>query len=983
MKVIVKKKNKRFLIAILALILAVLIAGAIVLDMLLQTEGGKDDIKVPEIIEGEAIYNNIAVAYPRIEESQIITIAVRGTEKSYYLQRTETEGDDGKISYGNFRLSYEDENGELKIYEPDILESDPTSDYSSLYAVEGNDGYGMIPKLTYLCTAIGTPYFSERIELSDNEEKRNEQLRLYGLTASNSVSIGFSYIDGGKEKTHVITIGDSMITGYGYYFLVDGRDYVYSVENNDYFRYALADFTTFVKPVITAAGLSMDGAFEPYLTTGFEQWKNTLYDDNKPEEEDGDGVDIVKPGASVTVNAVLKIPNKDKDGGYETGNGKDVTFNLSEISHDEIYKWTASTLAGKPLGILPSGSTLTVTLNDYSAAEELDSAALASGITYEYTVTAIEAVIDENGEHSTPGYAVGSAKYVKVTYSAKCAGEAVSENPLHAVINLTDTPIPESVKNEFSLLTVGELATPLNFSVTYTLENSIERKMIITEIITVLDENGKMLDKVVDGAQVLYRFKYSIDGTEIEAYATGAFLAGEGLQGREKTVYEALKGKSQSKNLRIEIPDGNYEIMHSFVSYEVSDIRYFVVGENIVSFKFQQASERNPYYGESLYQNTTKGKYSMYALNASSCEAVVKVLGGIGDSTSSSLGLSGIETVAVGITPSVMKEKGLYAYRVYFELPRGITTVKSLEDEKVDELINDLDDYTYYSTLGFNLYISEEFRRDGKKYRYVGSDMYDVVALCEAENFEFLKYGFVDFYARRNLMLTDVSNIANIKFDFLMTDIYGSYDNQFQHTTLYSYGGTLNSKNNLTSEELAQATPYDSIVIKVTPEGECIETELSKYLAENGYDQKEETNWATLLDLYDRELDGLDNKGTSQFKELTQIIFYTYYQGFLTEEEQEDLYENGELIMKMSVTLGERNRDGKFEADQLFDYVYEFYRVSDRRVAVRLYRLNKGTGEQVDAVSDFYISTFSFKKIVSAYIGILNKQEINNDISYS
>ena len=120
-----------------------------------------------------------------------------------------------------------------------------------------------------------------------------------------------------------------------------------------------------------------------------------------------------------------------------------------------------------------------------------------------------------------------------------------------------------------------------------------------------------------------------------------------------------------------------------------------------------------------------------------------------------------------------------------------------------------------------------------------------------------------------------------------------------------------------------------------------------------------------------------------KFKELTELIFYTYYQGYLTPEEQEELYESGELVMRMSVTIGERNAEGKLIPDPIYDYVYEFYRVSDRRVAVRLYKLHKGSGEQVNAVSDFYISTFSFKKIVSAYIGILNKQDIDNEISYS
>lgn len=990
MRVVKRKNKKALLIAILALSLAILIAGAILLDTLLKVdEGGDTKPVLPELIEGEAIYNNTAVAYPRVAEKDIIFVDVLGTEgNKYSLIREKTEKD-GKSTYGNFILSYtvtkEDGTEEDRVYAPGIITEDPNTDYSDLYSIENEDGYGTIPKLTYLCTAVGTLYFHERIELSSDEAESQAQLAKFGLTKSNTVTIGFTYVDSdGNEKRHTVRIGSSVVTGFGHYYLVDDRPYVYSVENNNYFNYALADFTTFVKPMLVAEGLDIDRAFEPYLTTGFEQWKNTLYDDNDPYNEDGvyDGVvDNIKDDATVTVNASLVRPKKSEANGYSKGGVTGVNFDLTETYDDEIYKYTLSALKGKPLGALTKN--LYVTMMDYASTGLLDNSKLADGIEYNYSITHIESVIEPDGEHADAGYAVGNAKYVKVTYTARIGNAGETVGPLHAVINMEDAVLPAAAKSEISGSQVGKLDTPISFTVNYTEENSINRSIVITEIITILNDKGKAVEKVADGCRVMFRYKYEINGVVINNYATAVITVSDSLEGTDKEIAETLMGMSQSRDLSIKINDGKYQLMHSFISYEISELCYFITRENVVSFRFQQASQRNPYYGESLYENTTKGKYSMYALNATACESVVKMLGGIGANASASVGLWGIKTVAVGLTPEVIKEFKLYAYSVYFELPRGITTVKLGEGSVSDDYLNELDDYTYYSTLGFNLYVSEKFKdsEDGKWYRYVGSDLYDVVALCPAETFEFLEYGFIDFYARRNVMLTDIVNIQGMKFDFLMSDIYGSYDNEFTHDQLYAFNGKVYPKSVLVDlfgeDALATATKYEAIDISVTPSGECMDTEFSKFLTDKGY------TYSSLYEFFDKETVELDSLGTSNFKELTELIFYTYYEGYFeTEEERKDAFENSKKLMVMTVTLGKRDSDGDYQTYGAYDYVYEFYRATDRRVAVKLYRQNRETNEVIDEVADFYISTFSFKKIVNAYVSILNKELISNDTPY-
>ena len=70
------------------------------------------------------------------------------------------------------------------------------------------------------------------------------------------------------------------------------------------------------------------------------------------------------------------------------------------------------------------------------------------------------------------------------------------------------------------------------------------------------------------------------------------------------------------------------------------------------------------------------------------------------------------------------------------------------------------------------------------------------------------------------------------------------------------------------------------------------------------------------------------------------------------------------------------------EGYSVYDYVYEFYRTSDRRFMVKLYKENRVDGERIQEVSDFYISGFAFKKVVNAYMGILNKDNIEGEIPY-
>lgn len=1006
MKVIKRSKTPIF-IAILAVTLALLITAAIIISVVINNRTPEDDAPPPiDIIDGEAIHNNMATAYPHVEEKDFNIIRIKGKDTEYALMRPKSE-DPNKPN--SFVLYYQNSRGEMELYSPAILDEDSNTTYESLYAVEQNDSFGRIYKLTYLCVAMGTPYFQERIVLPEDAALKAAELDGFGLGENDeplTVTVEYNERNGEGafvgETRKILQIGDKMITGTGYYFRIGDvdaqgnvvyRNHVYS-SNSNYLDYAFANFTSYINPVITAAGLPIDKAFEPYLTTDYQQWVNTMHDTPG---------DAVQAGSQVIVNAATTLPAvsagheaQDFDG-YDRKSFAQVSFNLKDMAKLKQYGRLIKALVGQKVtdkdAQLPEN--IILTLPSFSKSVALTNGASAK---YSYKITAIESIITENGEITEAGAPVGDNTLIKVTYSATVGTEAQSAYAQHAVIDLNSALIPSDVKAAISAASVGALAEPLAFDIVYTAENSVNRKVdvVITEIIEIIGADGKDVSKVDLGTTVAYRYHFVIDGEVIDEDYTEVLTIKSDLTGNNKAVADAIMGKRQESKLSINaFGYVDYcEIFADFICYEINRIEYFVTSRNVVSFKYQQASERDPYYGESLYQNTTENEYRMYALNALACEAVVKMLGGAGGSTTASVGYVGLETVAVGINPETMKKYDLYDYTVYFELPRGITSITFDEqDKELEEYLASLDDYRFLDTLGFTLYISR-VQDDGT--RYIASDLYDTVTKVKAEDLEFLNYDFTEFYARRNLILTDISNVKNFSIDLFMDDVFGSYSAELTHTPLYAYGGKLYSKEQLTQQQLQMATEHDGILVYLNAVGAISDSEFKKYY-ESGIPHTTVAGkdyGVGLHNFYGGKFLNTDTLGTANFKEFMELIGFSYYSGIVPEEQREGIIENAPMLMRISVTLGEpygddyTDRDaekkaGIYKNTSQFDYVYEFYRYSDRQIMVKLMRVNRITGEEIESVSDFYVTSFTFKKIVSAYTAILNKLDVDNDIPYS
>ena len=226
-----------------------------------------------ELLEGESLHLNHPVAYPYIQESQITSIEVIGPNEIFSLTRSKDYSNDFVF---NYRISIQDE---PIIYAPPITNAEDKFDYTTLYALENGDGYGTISRVSYLCAVLGAPYFSDRIPLPTayTEEKALERARLlekYGIIENECTQIKFEYSESdGTNNAHVIIIGKQIADNTGFYFCVDGRDYIYHT-NMTHFSNAISDFKSFVSGRVVPKGLDEDSIYGPYLTTDFKLWTN-------------------------------------------------------------------------------------------------------------------------------------------------------------------------------------------------------------------------------------------------------------------------------------------------------------------------------------------------------------------------------------------------------------------------------------------------------------------------------------------------------------------------------------------------------------------------------------------------------------------------------------------------------------------------------------------------------------------------------------
>ena len=903
----------------------------------------------PAILDGEARQGLSTLAYPIIDDMKQFTfVGVKNPQAEFGFLKQSGEK--------HLTMYYVDSStGDTKLYFPDIFYEDATVDYEDFYMTDMSSQYGMT-FLRLLCVGIQLSYFNERIPLSSDAAERESQIAIYGLDEDVSTVINFEYLDiMGEKVSHKIRIGSKNVVGNGYYFMVDDREYVYS-SNNNYYDHAVSDYERFIKPLLVSKGLDSDKGYGPYLTTDYKQWNNEIHDtDGEKVDEDSRVI--------IYADTISLVKNKEDADGYDNTGYRSFEINLADIKNNKNYSRLFAALSNASIGV--QTPELVFSVSSYSNIIDFGE---NQSVKYSYLINEIEAILTDSGEISKVGAAVGENNLIKVAYTVRFKDGDVS-SLRHAVIDLTKLSQADAAK--LRALSVGKLnsGAEVSIDIEYTKENSVlvNDKYKITEIISVKDPAGKKQDLASSTSTVTYRYVIETDGVERYEGIGVLNLGKEEKTAVEETIASLLINRGVSRNISMQFNsvDSHFEYFQDFVTYKVKEIEYFVTRDIVVAFRFQNSSDRDPYYGESFYENIMDDEHKLYGLNASACEEVVKILGGLSEesTTATAAGLAGEEVVAIGLTPDVMEKYKLYAHTIYFELPRIVYEYDASSSS--NSLNMNLSDYGCYDRIGFTLHISEVDPQTNK--RYIASDMYDIVTTMPAEALDFLSYDFETLWARRNMIFMSTVDIDDLKIEFNMADLKGEYLFNLTHK-IVNYETSANG-------ELAE---FQKTTVFVEPSGECTPNKLLDVIAQKGY------TGISLEELYknvypnDEEAKKVypDSVGTSYFKDLLTMVSLTTYVDVMPEEDRASAKKEENLLMRMTLKVVATKNASPY------NYVYEFYRADDRRVLLSIYQTDLEGKIVTNAVSDFYLSTFAFKKLVNNFVGILNAEKITPDVGY-
>ncbi len=700
-----------------------------------------------------------------------------------------------------------------------------------------------------------------------------------------------------------------------------------------------------------------------------------------------------KPGYYIPTG----LSEQGKDG-YNNSDAVENLFLLKEMN--DGFKYALKNLVGKSIGRYdgvganPSPFILTEIL-DYIPISFTDGETEKSSVTYSYKITAIESVFGNDGEISALGTPVLGAEKIKVSYTYKLDGEEnkldkdTEEHLCHAIIDLSSELIPADARSALEMASVGALAAgdEVVFDIVYTKDNAIKSttKLIITDIFRVYDKDGAEIQETVAADSIVqFRYHYEKDG-EMVGDVQSLTIELSKITDESSELYKSFKKVLVGKKLNIggnvkyEVTstDSYHQTFARFIAYRIDEIEFFSSQELIVSFKFLNSHERDPFYTESVFGNTMSkedSEFYMYAINSNTCQNVVDILGGNKSESTTSAGYTGKETVSVDLSPESLKKYGLFANKIYFELPRGIYSPDYAGDAGSDTII-----YKFYESLGFTIYISDEqYDEDGKSlFRYAASTLYGTIVKVDAQDFKFLDESFIDLWARRELFFVDIENVEQMDISLNMSDLKGDYSIAFKHD-YYVYvskdGMIYNKKDDIPAGESYKEGNVLSLGIR--PIGDIsgftsslFKDSYSSYTTTKIYGGGKE--WVDFNDVYSGGLADGEFAATSNMRELIKSMFFLSYNGTVDVAEQEYVKANTEPVMSLNFKI----------KGTTYKYGYDFYRMDDRRVMVSIYRTDIG-GVRSEETSYFYISTPSMKKIAGEFSTMLNGGTVVNDNFY-
>lgn len=792
-----KQKKKRLLLALSALFVVLLVLALLGKFAFGWFDTPTTPTELPELEEGEAYYyigskpmSNVILMFPQLGRKDLCEIKVHNAKgENYFFFHNQAYGT-------NYFVLGQCDSGwnwdESDLYYPPILDNSVGSfDYTSLY-----DDTSTIPQML---AAVGCVNISERIRPA-NGENFEDWLHNFGLAKEDdpayfelvtylrdaagnyiySVSgtddyVGINTRDGkyyyisleeptalGEEyrgpKTALIPMADSenvirvyvgnpTVDDRGYYLYLEGREVVYTTANAYLPDVVERNIGYYVYPRLISES---ESEFAYQLTPNLTYWKGQYF-----------GVDS---HAEITADMrlALSVPviwEVDSDEGYDRNRYDQEIF--IDLSTEGYHSAWLTNLLGKHIGdgvdvAIPSSN-----LYELGATGEAT-----------YTIHGVEGVLRDGVYNNEDPLTVMVGDRVILRYSDGSLASDGTPAIYYGYVNLGNPKVNGELAVALIGLVRGE-ACEKTIHVGYTAESDAYRlRLALMSIDAIVDENGDKTQAVAYGSTVrvtyllwerdaggeevalgsvttdltipkeehyndptAWREQYGYSDPTSEMYTMQSIFGL--LLGKEKGSYTDSKGNSTAE-MEIVYP---IEVISDFTLYRGSTI----TGGNRydLELSFGYTNDRDIYHGGSLYEILAPSDKTMYGLDSNATLTIVEKF----------QKLAGDETVALGLTDAVMQKYGLYAYRLYFELPYNIYTISDGENTR----------YYHRDKVGFTLFVSEK-QADGS--RYVGSDMYDIVVkYVDGTDFDFLSWSFHTGWVQNSLLMVSYEDLRQMVFD--------------------------------------------------------------------------------------------------------------------------------------------------------------------------------------------------------------------------
>lgn len=945
----------------------------------------------PTLEEGEAYYyvgtsqvKDVVLMYPQITRADLAQVRVHNSKgENYFFYHTLLGNLNyfslGECDHDDWEWTADD------LYYPSILQSYVGAfDYTSLY-----DDTSTLPAML---AAVGTVMIDERIKPEDGVFSQ-EFLSRYGLSRADNPAyfelvmylrddrgnylfastrsdvdslVGFDS-DSGKyyiiteegtrgeeytygadtltpavdvDNTYRVYVGQQTIDDTGYYLYFEGRNVVYTVQGGYLSDVVGRNMGYYVAPrLVTQAESAYANQLSPFISIHNGQVSYHTSKEVTGSMSVGLASDRVWTVDSDNTTNTWNVTNEDQ-------------FHLIDLRDTKTNAAFMAALVGNHVGdtvdiVIPSPNLSQV------------------GKTETYYIRQVAGIVTEDGYDTTPGTVVGAGDKLLLYYAGDRRDASGGLVAIPGYLDLSDSRLSQAHLDALIGLEVGKEYPLSNEGVKleFTYDATAEMYRIQVQIETIdaiKDGDGNKQNTITYGSTVTMTYIFVEDGVRVGEYTnTLTIPKEEDFQKDEKwvemgydasqiytlrTLFQGILGKAVGSYVdkngasSLVVPvDYPQEVICDFTLYGDAKIEFVTAYEEIITFG--HTNERDVFHGTSAYRIQSPADKSLYGIDANSALKVLQYFEN----------LKGSQTVALGVDTDTMREYGLFAYKLTYELPFDCYTVDT-SDGKTN--------YYHKSSITFNLYISEK-AKDGS--RYVGSDQYDLVAKVEDGSiFDFVEWGFYSHWMQNALLMVHFQDLRGMVFDLNFTEeeynhLWGfevNVDRNYPHavdetyvdgkpvvtyeylTKLYASlvdGGKGNG--NMTYDEMRAIFEYEQYTN--TDDYSKIPYESQLHISPSRYIQTISDTLRYVTDLKNgRDLDEIyghqktyvtdEEDGTYSLRKLlfllNSICYYGEVADDLTQEEQQEVLA-GEYTMALALTLSD-------ESGKQYGYTLRFYNYS-------------------------------------------------------